>query len=221
MIGGGQSRKEATDRNVEVMNAKCRTRVGFWNVRTMYETGILNQIIAERRRYNIQILGISESRWTGSGSLQTSTGETVLYSGRDDGHHSEGVAIILEKGVTESLLEWKPVNSRMMKIRLRGKQINTTIIQCYAPTNDNVEETKDAFHEQLQHELDSAPGHDMKIVMGDLNAKVGDNNSGYDRAMGRYGCGVMNENGERLVEFCSLNNLVIGGTLFQHKDIHS
>ncbi|XP_071510344.1 uncharacterized protein [Diadema antillarum] len=108
----------------------------------------------------------------------------------------------------------------MMKIRLRGKQINTTIIQCYAPTNDNVEETKDAFYEQLQHELDSALGHDMKIVMGDLNAKVGDNNSGYDRAMGRYGCGVMNENGERLVEFCSLNNLVIGGTLFQHKDIH-
>ena len=97
MNGGGESRKEAIDRKVEVMNAKCKTRIGFWNVRTMYEGGKLNQITAEMRRYNLQILGISESRWTGQGRVVTNTGETVLYSGRDDGHHSEGVAIILKK----------------------------------------------------------------------------------------------------------------------------
>ena len=56
--------------------------------------------------------------------------------------------------------------------------------------------------------------------MGDLNAKVGSDNVGYERVMGRNGCGNMNENGEYFTEFCGNNNLVIGGTLLQHKEIH-
>ncbi|RUS72691.1 hypothetical protein EGW08_019547 [Elysia chlorotica] len=56
--------------------------------------------------------------------------------------------------------------------------------------------------------------------MGDLNAKVGSNNTNYERAMGREGCGSINDNGERLLETCTTYNYVIGGTLFQHQDIH-
>lgn len=50
--------------------------------------------------------------------------------------------------------------------------------------------------------------------MGNINAKVGSDNSGYERVMGRHGCGIMNENGEYFTEFCGNNNLVIGGILF-------
>ena len=56
--------------------------------------------------------------------------------------------------------------------------------------------------------------------MGDMNAKVGNDNTDYERSMGREGCGIMNENGERLLELCTTYDLVIGGTLFPHKDIH-
>lgn len=56
--------------------------------------------------------------------------------------------------------------------------------------------------------------------MGNLNAKVGSENAGYERVMGRHGCGSMNENGEYFTEFCGNNSLVIGGTLFQHQEIY-
>ena len=79
----GESRKEANGRKVEVLNAKTKFKIGFWNV-AMYDTGKLAQVTSEMRRYKLDILGVSESRWTGSGRLTTSTGETVLYSGRDD-----------------------------------------------------------------------------------------------------------------------------------------
>ena len=92
MNDNGESRQETTDRKMEVLSTKSNTRIGFWNVRTIYDTGRLAQVKSEMRRYNLQILGISESRWTGSARLRTSTGETVLYSGRDDDQHHEGEA---------------------------------------------------------------------------------------------------------------------------------
>ena len=130
MSVSGESRKETNDRKMEVLNTKTKTRIGFWNVRTMHETGKLAQVTAEMRRYNLHILGISESRWIGSDRYKTSTGEMVLYSGRDDNQHHEGVAVILRKGMEKCLMEWKPINSRLMKIRMKGKHINITIIQC-------------------------------------------------------------------------------------------
>ena len=60
----------------------------------------------------------------------------------------------------------------------------------------------------------------MLILMGDLNAKIGSNNTDRERVMGRHGDGNMNENGELLADFCAINNLIVGGTLFPHKTCH-
>ena len=60
----------------------------------------------------------------------------------------------------------------------------------------------------------------MIVVMGDLNAKVGNNNKNRGEVMGRFGVGIMNDNGERLCDFCSANGLVVAGTIFPHKEIH-
>ena len=62
----------------------------------------LAQVTNEVRRYKLQILGVSEARWTSSGSTRTSTGEPVRHSGWEDGQHREGVAIILQKGVEKT-----------------------------------------------------------------------------------------------------------------------
>ena len=99
MNDSGESQKETAERRMEVLSTKCKTRIGFWNVRMMYETGKLAQATSELRHYNFHVLGISESRWTGSGR------ETVLYSKREDDQHHEGVAIILKKCLKKCLME--------------------------------------------------------------------------------------------------------------------
>ena len=68
--------------------------------------------------------------------------------------------------------------------------------------------------------IEGVPTHDVLADMGDLNAKIGNENADLDREMRKRAYGKMNETGERLVDFYLDFDLVIGGTLFQHKDIH-
>ena len=91
---------------------------------------------------------------------------------------------------------------------------------CYAPLEDAEEADQDVFYEQLQAVTDEVPTHDLLMVLGDLNARPGNNINGRDPVMGKYGIGTINDNGERLCHCCDENNMVIGGTLFQHRDVH-
>ena len=77
MTDSGQSRKEAAVMTTGAVSAKTTTLIGFWNVRTMYEQGRVAQVIAEMKRYKLDILGVSESRWTKSGRMKTTTGEIL------------------------------------------------------------------------------------------------------------------------------------------------
>ena len=85
--------------------------------------------------YHISILGLSEVRWTGSGKFVTE-GKTIIFSGRDDNIHREGVALLLDKSSSKALEEWMPVNERLMMARFKSRHAKVSIIQCYSPTND-------------------------------------------------------------------------------------
>jgi hypothetical protein len=80
--------------------------------------------------------------------------------------------------------------------------------------------SKDNFYELLSATLSNVPRGDIQILMGDLNAKVGSDNTNRESVMGKHGVGIANENGDRFVELCADHGLVIGGTVFNHKDIH-
>ena len=102
----------------------------------------------------------------------------------------------------------------------KRRHTNITLIQCYDPTNDGEDTDKDAFYQQLQAEVGTALRHDLTIVMGDLDAKGGNDNMYCDMAMRKHGCSTRNENEERLIDFCNINKFVIGETLFPHQVIH-
>ena len=94
------------------------------------------------------------------------------------------------------------------------------MIQCYAPTNGDNEEAKEESYNRLQNVPDETPRRDIQILLGDTNAKVGSDNTGRKEIMGKHGLGTMNGNGELFADFCTFNDLVIGGSVFPHKMMH-
>ncbi|VDP05549.1 unnamed protein product [Schistosoma margrebowiei] len=114
----------------------------------------------------------------------------LLYSGHeeDNAPHTQGVALMLSKVARNELVGWEFHGSRIIKASFKTKKegILMNIIQCYAPTNDSNDDTKDQFYERLQSVIEKCPRKDLTILMGDLNAKVGIDNTGYEDIMGRH-----------------------------------
>ena len=104
----------------------------------------------------------------------------------------------------------------MISVRFQGKLFNITIIQVYTLTSNAEVAEAEQFEEDLQDLLELTPKKDVLFIIGDWNAKVGSQKT--PRVTGKFGLGVQNKAGQRLIEFCQENTLVIANTLFQqHK----
>ena len=104
----------------------------------------------------------------------------------------------------------------MISVRFQGKPLNIMVIQDYGLTSNTKEAEVEWFYKDLQDLLGQTPKKDVLFIIGDWNAKVGSQET--PGVTGKFGLGVQNEAGQRLVEFCQENALVIANTLFQqHK----
>ena len=104
----------------------------------------------------------------------------------------------------------------MISVHFQGKPFNITAIQVYAPTTNAKEAEVEQFYDDLQDLLELTPKRDVLFIIGDWNAKVG--SQGIPGVTGKFGLGVRKEAGQRLIEFCQENALIIANTLFQqHK----
>ena len=105
---------------------------------------------------------------------------------------------------------------RKISVRFQGKPFNITVIQVFAPTSNAEEAEIEQFYEDLQYLLELTPKKDIFFIIGDWNAKVGSQET--PGITGKFGLGVQNEAGQRLIELCQENALIIANTLFQqHK----
>ena len=104
----------------------------------------------------------------------------------------------------------------MISVHFQGKPLNITVIQVYAPTSNAEEAEVEWFYENLQDLLELTPKRDVLFIIEDWNAKV--ESQEIPGVTGKFGLGVQNEAGQRLIEFCQENTLIIANTLFQqHK----
>ena len=127
-----------------------------------------------------------------------------------------GVAIIDNKRVRNAVLGCNLKNDRMISVCIEAKPCNIMVIQVYVLTSNAEEAEVASSYEELQDLLELTPKKDVLFIIGDWNAEIGSKET--PRITGRFCLGVQNEAGQRLMEFCQENALIIANTLFQqHK----
>ena len=123
---------------------------------------------------------------------------------------------MVNKRIFNAVLGCNLKSDRLISVHFQGKPFNITVIQAYAPTSYTEEAEVERSYEDLQDLLELTPQKDVLFIIGDWNAKVGSQET--PGVTGKFGLGIWNEAGQRLIEFCQEITLVIANTLFQqHK----
>ena len=148
--------------------------------------GKLEVVKQEMARVNIDLLGISELKWTGMGEFN-SDDHYIYYCGQESLRRN-GVAIVVSKRIRNAVLGCNLKNDRMISFRLQGKPFNITVIQLYAPTSYAEEAEVEWFYEDLQDLLELTPKKDVLFIIGDWNAKVGSQKT--PGVTGKFGLGM-------------------------------
>ena len=116
----------------------------------------------EMARVNIDILGISELKWTGMGEFNSD--DHYIYYCRQESLRRNGVAIMVNKTVQDAVLGCNLKNKRMISVRFQGKPFNITVIQDYAPSSNAKEAEVERVYEDLQELLELTPKKDVLFI---------------------------------------------------------
>ena len=137
-------------------------------------------------------------------------------------HHSSKASILLvfsllyDTTLRNAVLGCTLKNDRMISVCFQGKPFNLTVIQVYAPTSNTEKAEVEQFYEDLQDLLELTPKKDVLFIIEAWNEKVGSQET--PGVTGKFGLGIQDEAGQKLIEFCQENALVIANTVFQqHK----
>ena len=149
--------------------------------------GKLEMVKQEMARVDIDILGISELRWTVIGEFNSD--EHYSYDCRQESLRRNGVVIMVNKRVRNAVLGRNLKNERMISVHFQGKPFNITVIQVYAPTSNAEEAEVEQLYEDLQDLLEQTSIKDVLFTLGDWNAKVGSQET--PGVTGKFGLGSM------------------------------
>ena len=130
----------------------------------------LEVVKQEMTRVNIEILGISELRWTGMGEFN-SDDHYIYYCGQESLRRN-GVAIMVNKRIQNAVVGCNLKNNRMISVHFQGKPCIITVIQVYARTSKAKEAEVEQFYKDLQDLLELTPQKGVLFIIGDCNAKV-------------------------------------------------
>ena len=169
----------------------------------------------DRRR--MDVLALCETKIKGKGEVVF--GEVIgRVSGVERGRAREGVALLLSRWMVNKVVEWKEVSSRLMWVRVRMGRECWAFVSAYGPGCERSEEEQDTFWNELTRCVDVLSRRNYVVVLGDLNARVGDGE--IEGVVGKYGVPGGNESGERLLNMCVEQELVISNSWFKKKLIN-
>jgi len=136
--------------------------LGTWNIRTLNKPGALKYVLEVQNKYKLDVLALQEIRWTDNGNIKKEN-ITLFYSESEN-----GIGFM----VHDMHKNFSAVSDRICYVRIARKIFDLVIINCYAPTEDKNEDIKENFYEYLEAVYNGLPLHCVKMVVGDLNAKV-------------------------------------------------
>src|SRR6218665_4087207 len=176
----------------------------------MRRPGKLTNVIGEMKKAGLNILGLSEVRWKDAGEFM-SEGVRVIYTGGEESQN--GIAILLDEKVARCVDGVERYGDRLIMVTIRAHPVNIVIMQVYMPTTAHEEDEVDSIYKKIEERLEGIKGKEYVIVMEDWNASVGE--GGQEKCVGQYGLGKKNERGDKLIEFCNGQELLITNTCFQ------
>lgn len=211
--------------NQPIRNMTPIIRIATWNIRTMLLGGAgAGGLSAELRKtavidyelskLNIDVAALQETRLPGAASLREKN-YTFFWQGlRDDQPRWHGVGFAIKNSLLNCITTPVGKSERLMYVRLHAASGYVNLINAYAPTLMARHEVKDIFYEELHTLVSSFPNREQMYVLGDFNARTGTDYDSWPGCIGRYGVGRMNENGQRLLEFCAVEGLAVTNTFF-------
>lgn len=192
-------RKEVKDR---LLSPRKVQRFGTWNVCTLCGNWKTDQLVSEMQRYKLSILAVTETHLTGKGEMPLDQ-YVILFSGRQDGQNMEGVGLALSPRARAGLHHHQSLSSRIMTAEFLSQVGPRMIVVVYAPTNQDSNEEKDKFYEDLNCVV--SRGNEKVMVMGDFNASVSD-----DKLHGVVGLyGLRSKASEMVKDWCHLHVLTV------------
>ena len=182
---------DVTGHRSKVQCYKEQYCIGTWKVRSMNQ-GKLEVVKQEMAMVNVDILGISELKWTGIGKFNSD--DHYIYYCRQESLRRNGVAIMVNKGVRNAVLGYSLKNDTMISVRFQGKPFNIKVIQVYVPTSNTEEAEVEQFFKDLQDVLELTPKKDVLFIIGHWKANVGSQET--PGITSKFGLGMRNEAGQ-------------------------
>lgn len=184
----------------------------------MNRPGSCQTLANELKRYKADLVALQEIRWKDTGSLKV-TGGTLLYGDCGDTHEF-GTGFYVNDALLGCTKNFKSVNRRLSVITIEAQWFNITLFNVHAPCEYDDDDTKEEFYSELEAEYNAIPDSNVKIVLGDFNAQIGQEDI-YKPTIGHFSLHERsNDNGARLINFATENNLIIASTTFEHRRIY-
>ncbi|KAK3522688.1 hypothetical protein QTP86_029536, partial [Hemibagrus guttatus] len=191
-------------------------RIGTLNVGTMTGKGRELADMMERRK--VDILCVQETRWKGSKARSIGAGFKLFYYGVDSKRN--GVGVVLKEEFVRNVLEVKRVSDRVMSLKLEIEGVMLNVVSGYAPQVGCELEEKERFWSELDEVMESIPTGERVVMGADFNGHVGEENTGDEEVMGKFGVKERNLEGQMVVDFAKRMDMGVVNTYFQKREEH-